>query len=151
MNPSKWDLVLDRKPIPLIEHLLLEVAQVFGDELLMWPPPVDEFDAVSGTDMSSIFSEPQPRPSLPLYVEAFKLARMELERNFEASAEYFRNNRHLEMGLSRNEKPMLLFVLRYTVEQLLALAEATEGRIKRAQLGALLDNIERYFVQRYPR
>ena len=48
MQPSKWDLILDRKPVPLQAHLLEEVAQLFAQDLARWPPRIEDFDPVTG-------------------------------------------------------------------------------------------------------
>jgi hypothetical protein len=149
VKPSKWDLILGAKPVPLVEHFLQQVVAVLGDDLLTWPPPLEGFDAASGQQFAGLFEEATKRPSLDVYRQAFGLTAWELQRNFEAIAEYFRNKRYLEWGVAESDKTMMLFVTRYLTEQLLALAEATEGRIKRTQLAALLDNMARYFVQHY--
>jgi hypothetical protein len=41
---------------------------------------------------------------------------------------------------------MLLFLTRFITEQVLSLAEATEGRLKRKQLIELVDSVERRFA-----
>jgi hypothetical protein len=36
MQPSKWDLVLGSKPVPLVEHLLDEAAKLFAKDLSVY-------------------------------------------------------------------------------------------------------------------
>ena len=45
---------------------------------------------------------------------------------------------------------MLLFLSRFMAEQLLGLAEATEGRVTRPHLLDVLDRTERYFFAKGP-
>jgi hypothetical protein len=78
-----------------------------------------------------------------VYREALALARLELERELEAYDEYMRNQRYLERGLAPTDRPALLFLDRWIVEQMLALGEATGGRIKRPQMVHCLELVER--------
>ena len=52
MHPSKWDLVLDSKPIPIQEHLLEEVSKLFAGDLEKWPPQIEAFDEVTGKKLA---------------------------------------------------------------------------------------------------
>ncbi len=141
--PSKWDAVLESKPVPLTEHLISECAKLFARELATWPPPVTE---VTGAAAALLASEP-PRPSAVVMREAFRLARWELARELDAYDDYVRNQRWLELGLAAADKPMLLFMSRFIEEQLLALGEATEGRVNRKAMLRVLDLTERAVVK----
>jgi hypothetical protein len=66
--------------------------------------------------------------------ESLRLATWELQREFDAYDDYMRNKRWEERGLTAADKPALLFVSRWLVEQLLALSESTEGRVGRPLL-----------------
>lgn len=140
MQPSKWDLILSQKPVPIAEHLLAEVSKLFAEELRFWPPRLLD-DAPP-----AIVVEAKERPPLSLYRSAFQLTRFELTHELEAYDDFMRNQRWLVEGLSLADKPMLLFLTRFITEQVLALAEATEGRLKRKQLIELVDSVERRFA-----
>jgi hypothetical protein len=139
--PSRWDLLLDQKPIPLADHLLSEVAKLLAKDLGRWPLPVQEVDAVTGKQFEPLFASDRPRPSKQVYAEALQLARWELERELAAYDDYMRNRRWMEKGLAPDDKLALLFLNRWLVEQMLALGEATEGRVKRAQMLECLEQV----------
>jgi hypothetical protein len=132
---SKWDLVLDKKAVPLEEHLLTECAALFAQDLNHWPPPVD----TESPSLTAMLQLEQKAPSEGLKREAFRLARWDLANDLVAYDDYMRNRRFLENGLAPNEKPMLLFFSRFIGEQLLALAEHTNGRLGRPALLRVLD------------
>lgn len=143
-TPSKWDLLLAAKPIPVQEHLLLECSRLFANDLGQWPLPMVESD--SGT--AALVAASPLRPGPIVFREAFRLARWELEHNFEAQDEYHRNRRWQEAGLTASERPLLMLIGRFVEEQLLGLAEATQGRIKRPALLRLLDLTEKDVMKR---
>ncbi|MCU0700222.1 MAG: hypothetical protein MUC96_27255 [Myxococcaceae bacterium] len=148
MRPTRWELLLDQKPIPIIEHLLEEVARLFAADLARWPPQVTDFDAQTGVALERLLAEHPLRPDDRVYAEAFRLTRWDLARDFEAVDDYWRNQRHLEAGLTARDKPMILFLTRYVSEQLLALGEATQGRVNRARMLDALGRTERHFQRK---
>jgi hypothetical protein len=141
--PSRWDLLLDQKPISLTDHLLTEVAKLLAKDLSGWPPPIQELDPVAGRQFEPLLTPDGKRPSEDVYAEAFRLARWELTREVDAYDDYMRNRRWMEKGLAADDKLALLFISRWLVEQLLALGEATEGRVKRAQMVECLERLSR--------
>lgn len=147
MQPSKWDLVLEQKPIPLLAHLMEEVAKLFATDLAAWPPHIEDFDLTIGAKLADLLKESPLAPDPKLYREAFVLTRFDLGRNLEAFDDYLRNQRWMETGLAAKDKAMMLFLSRFMAEQLLGLAEATEGRLKRPQLLDVLDRTERLFFK----
>jgi hypothetical protein len=140
--PSRWDSLLETKPIPVLDQLLEEVAKLLAKELAQWPPPVQELDLDVGGTFAPLFLEHPPRPSQAVYDEALRLSRWELEREFDAYDDYMRNKRYLERGLAPTDRLALLFLNRWLVEQMLGLGEATEGRVKRPQMRQILDKVE---------
>lgn len=146
MQPTRWDLILEQKPIPVIEHLLEEASRLFANDLAVWPPEVTEFDPQTGAALEAMLAERPTRPARAVYTEAFRLTRWDLARDFDATGDYWRNQRHLEAGLTASDKPMILFLSRFITEQLLALGEATEGRINRARMIDALGRIERHLA-----
>jgi hypothetical protein len=145
VRPTRWELILEQKPIPILEHLLDEVSRLFAAELAAWPPNVTDFDAQTGASLERLLADQPARPDDRVYGEAFRLTRWDLGRDFEAVDDYWRNQRHLEAGLSAADKPMILFLTRFISEQLLALGEATDGRVTRARMLDALGRIERHF------
>ena|SRR5438552_1498335 len=137
---SRWDFLFDVKPVSLTDHLLTEVAKLLTKDLAKWPPPIEELDAELGSQFRPLFEPDAQRPSSAVYDEAFKLAKLELEREIQAVDDYMRNQRWRERGVAPGEKLALLFLSRWLVEQLLGLKESTSGKITRP---LLLDCLER--------
>ena len=150
MQPSKWDLVLEQKPVPVLAHLLEAVAQIFAKDLAVWPPNVEDFDLATGRKLIDLLAQAPLPPDSRIYREAFVLTRFDLGRELEASDDYLRNHRWMARGLEAKDKPMVLFLSRFMAEQLLGLAEATEGRVTRPHLLDVLDRTERLFFARGP-
>jgi len=140
--PSRWDYLLETKPVPILDHLQEEVAKLLAKDLAKWPPPVQEIDLDLGGTFAPLFLEPPPRPSPAVYDEALRLSRWELEREFDAYDDYMRNKRYLERGLAPTDRLTLLFLNRWLVEQMLGLGEATEGRVSRPIMRKILDKVE---------
>ncbi|WP_224244300.1 hypothetical protein [Hyalangium gracile] len=140
--PSRWDYLFEAKPIPVMDHLLEEVAKLLAKDLSKWPPPVQELDLDVGGTFAPLFLEPTPQPSPAVYDEALRLSRWELAREFDAYDDYMRNKRYLERGLAPTDRLTLLFLNRWLVEQMLGLGEATEGRVKRPMMRQILDKLE---------
>lgn len=144
--PSRWDLLLDQKPIPIMEHLIEEAGKLLAKDFSRWPLPIEALDE-TGLQFEQAIAPGKPAPSLTAYCEAFRLARWELEREILAIDDYMRNRRYLEHGLAPEDRALIQLLSRYVVEQLLALSEATEGRVKRSQLLQILERIERNVVR----
>ncbi len=150
MQPSKWDLVLSQKPVPLVEHLLEEVSKLFAQDLAVWPPKVEDFDPVTGARLAALLAESPRAPDPRLFHEAFALTRLDLGRELEAYDDVMRNQRWRASGLPEKDKGLLLFLSRFMAEQLLGLLEATDGRLTRPRLLDVLDRTERHFFARGP-
>lgn len=139
---SRWDHLFEARPVPLIDHLLEEVAKLLAKDLQQWPPPVQELDLEVGAQFASLFTEPPPRPADAVYAEALRLSRWELERELEAYDDYMRNKRYLTAGLAPTDRLALLFLNRWLVDQMLGLGEATEGRVNRRLMLKCLERLE---------
>lgn len=144
---SRWDLILDQKPVPVIDYLLTEAARLFANDLQKWPPEVDAEDPHTAHSLGELFEKNPAAPSPVVWQQAFQLARWDLEHADDATADYFRNQRWTEAGLSVQEKPMLLFLSRWILEQLLALSEATQGRVNRPRLVEVLTQTQRHLLK----
>lgn len=141
---SRWDHLFEARPVPVVDHLLEEVARLLAKELAQWPPPVQEVDLTTTSPaFAALLAGEHPRPSPAVYTEALGLARLELQRELDAYDDYMRNQRYLERGLAAADRTALLFLDRWLVEQMLSLAEATGGRLKRPQLVRCLELVER--------
>ena len=145
--PSRWDLLLESKPVPLIEHLLDEVAKLLAADLQRWPPPIADLDPAAGRKFAPLLEPDSPRPDDAVFEEAFRVAGWEIERELDASAEYFRNTRWMQRGLGEDARMPILFISQWLVEQLLSLREYTHSRVSRAQLVDCLERVRRHTVR----
>lgn len=143
MASSRWERLLDLRKVTLAEHLMTEAAKILAKDLEGWPPPVESIDAELGAAYAPLLAENAPRPPHAAILEGIRLARWDLQRDFEAFDDYVRNRRWSEHGLGDEQRDALLFVSRWLIEHLLALGEATEGRVKRPQMIDGLDQIQR--------
>jgi hypothetical protein len=141
--PSRWDILLESKPIPLIDHLLEEVAKIIAKDLKDWPPRIDSMDLEAGEKFAPLFEPDRRPPGDAVYREAFRLTAWELQRELDAYDDYMRNNRWLEHGLSPDDKLALLFINRWLLEQMLSLGESTDGRVNRQRMLDCLQRLER--------
>lgn len=142
--PSRWDFLYDRKPVPLAEHLVEELARLLAQELAAWPPAVHGFATPKDRARFARLLEPgAPRPDAKVFAGAFRLARLDLEREWAQVDEIMRNERWREWAAPGDGYDALILLSRWLVEQALSIAEATEGRIKRPQLVDCLERAER--------
>ena len=139
---SRWDYLFETKPVPMMDHLLEEVAKLLAKDLRQWPPPVQEIDLDTGGQFAALYTEPTPRPAEAVYEEALRLSRWELERELEAYDDYMRNKRYLERGLAPTDRLPLLFLNRWLTDHMLGLGEATEGRVNRRLMLQCLERLE---------
>lgn len=141
--PSRWQHLLETKPIPVIDHLVGEVSKLFADSLRAWPVLVEDADPIT----AALLEAHPKRPDDQTFREAFRLARWDLAREFDAFDEYIRNMRFVAAGLAPDSKPLLLFLSRFMTEQALGLNEATEGRIDRRRMLQVLERTERLLIR----
>jgi hypothetical protein len=141
--PSRWDYIQDLKPIPIADHLIEELSKLFAKDLSGWPLEVHGWASPAEEQRYRHLFEPgAKRPDDKVFVEAFRLARWELEHDIFAVDDYMRNERWRER-VAPADYDALVFLMQYVTEELVAVAEATGNRIKRAQLVECLDRIER--------
>lgn len=141
---SRWDHVYGLKPVPLVEKLAEEASKLVAEDLREWPPEVESFaTARDEARFQPLLAPGSPRPDDKVFAAAFHLARLELSREVEVIDEYMRNERWREVTPPGRGFDALLFLSRYLTELMLALAEATEGRVKRPQLVEILTRAER--------
>lgn len=139
---DRWERILDQKPVSLREHLLDEAAKVLLSELRQWPLAIQEIDEHTGAGVAEFFAPDAPRPSPAVLAAALKLARWDLDREHDAYDDFMRNRRYEEAGITERERPVLLFVSRWVLEQLMSLSDATDGRIDRQALLRLVDRLD---------
>lgn len=140
---NRWERLLDSKPIPIIEHLKDEVAKMLTKDLEAWPPPMFDIDPAYAQKNAAVIGPDAKKPDQKTFLEAIRIAKWDLGREFDAYDDYMRNQRYLERGLQETDRAVLLFLQNWLTEQLLGLGEATESRIKRKDMIEILDRLSR--------
>ena len=141
---SRWDFLYDLKPVPLAEHVVEEASKLVARELSAWPLSITDWANPQDEARFRPLCEPgAARPDDRVYQAAFRLARLELMREFEQVDDFMRNERWREFTGPGLGVDQMLLVSRYLTEQMLSLSEATEGRVKRPQLVEVLLRTER--------
>ncbi|HME92304.1 MAG TPA: hypothetical protein VKE49_12825 [Myxococcaceae bacterium] len=140
---SRWEALLEQKPVTLTEHLIEETSKRLSKELAEWPLPIRDFDPQTGQSFEPLLRASHPRPSDAVFQQSFRLASWDVQREFAAYDDYVRNRRWMDAGLTTTDKPALLFISRWLVEQVLQIAEGTGGQVTRAQLVDCLERAAR--------
>lgn len=142
---NRWDRLLDLKRVTLVDQLMTETAKILWEDLGTWPPPLQELEAAGKREFAALLAPDSAVPKRNVYVEGIRLARWDLQRDFDAFDEYVRNRKYLDASLDDTDKPAILFIASFLTESLLALSEVTEGRVKRTDLVLALDRLQRKF------
>ncbi len=147
---SRWDHLYDLKPVPLTEHFLEEAAKLLAQDLAKWPLEVEAWATPADqARFGPLVASDSARPDDAVWTAAFSLARLELEREFEQIDDYMRNERWRAVTPPGMGVEQLHFLTRFLTEQMLGIAEATEGRLKRPMLVDLLSRLERRLAERH--
>jgi hypothetical protein len=132
---GRWDHLFELKPRPLAEQLIDEMARLLAQDLSHWPPPVEAWTSEADRKkFAPLFKAEAIRPDGATFREALRLARLEMKRDVPAIDDYMTREQWRSAGVPQRDFLALLFLHQWLVEQMLALNEATEGRIKRSQL-----------------
>ncbi len=144
---TRWDYLYERKPATITEFFLDEAACWLANNLREWPLPIEEWNSPSAKEKFQALLQPGvARPAPPLYRAAFCLARWEIKREWEIIDDYMRNERWRDITTPGIGVDFIMLLCSYLVEQMLSLAEVTQGRITRSQLVDLLKRTEKATV-----
>lgn len=132
---GRWDYLYEIGPRPALDVLLDEASRAFADDLSQWPPPLE---AVDPSWLPLVLG---PRPHRLAWEEAFRLARWDLEHDYEA-IDRWQERGWKEAQLNPSEKDAAFFLSRYLTERLFDLGEAVQSRLRRKELLDLLGRIE---------
>ncbi len=140
MRDRRWDFLYEREKQPVKAYVLERFAAELARELEAWPPPF--LDWVSEELRVRWAAGAAERPREDVLRFALELARLDLLRDFEGV------ERRLAEGAHRLQTPAeaaaLHLLLRLVTEKCLGLKEQAEGaRLQRADLVAMLDDVER--------
>ena len=146
---GRWDHLYELKPVPASEAFVEEAAKLIAKDLGAWPLPVEEWSTPQDAARFGPLLGPGAHPpDAATFTAAFRLARLELMREFEQIDDYMRNERWRAFTPPGRGVELLLFLTRYLTEQMLSINDATQGRIKRPMLVDLLLRTERHLQAR---
>ncbi len=141
MRDRRWDYLYDLEKRPVKEQILERFAEELASDLAAWPPPVVEWvsEELRRRHAAGLAERP-PDDALRL---ALEMARLDLEREFEAIDALARNE---APGRWRTEAEAAAghLVARFVTEKCLALKEWAEGaRLTRTDLARAVATAER--------
>jgi hypothetical protein len=145
---SRWDFIYDIKPVPIAAHVIEELSKLLAKDLDRWPPDVHA--GATGADEArfrNLFEPGAKRPDDKVFRAAFKLARWELQREYEIIDDFMRNERWRAYTERGDGYDAMILLSRLLTEQMLAIIEATGGRIKRPQLVDCLQRMEKRLLR----
>lgn len=137
---GRWDYLYEIGPRPAIDVLLDEAAKAFSEDLKSWPPPLEGLEPAGVQRTLAVLRG--ERPHRLAYEEAFKLARFDLEHEYEA-IDRWQESGWRSAQLNEAERDAAVFLWRYLTERIFDLNEAVQSRLRRADLVTLVDRIER--------
>lgn len=141
---SRWDWLYDLKAVSLEEHLVGEIGKNLAGRLAHWPPEVWGWSSEADRGRFEPLVAPGSLPpSDAVFAQAFRLARWEMERDYEAIDDYMRRESWRGASLGPQNLDSLVFLYKYLTEEMLAVSDATEGRIGRKALVRCLEEAER--------
>jgi hypothetical protein len=143
MNPSRWERLLDVRPISALEYLATYAAETLLDDIQSWPKPLESVSAESAAEFEGLLASTPAAPPPAVQLEAVRLAAWDLDREFDAFDDYVRNERWSAHGVQNDQRAVLLFLTRWLVEQLFSLGDATHGRMQRPHMRRCLEEMSR--------
>ncbi len=140
MRDKRYDWLYERQKQPVKTYALERFAEELAQELRAWPPPFVEWVSEELRARYAAGAEAPPRDEVLRL--ALELARLDLRREFE---EEERRLAAADSSLRGDgERAAVHLLVRLLTEKCLGLQEVAEGaRITRADLVALLDDVER--------
>jgi hypothetical protein len=140
VRDRRWDFLYDRERQPVKAWVLGRFAEELARELQGWPPPFVEWVSEELRARWAAGAAERPRDDVVRF--ALELARLDLLREFEEI------DRRLGAEAHRLQTPAeeaaVHLLVRLVTEKCLGLKEHAEAaRIRREDLAAMLDDVER--------
>ncbi len=140
---DRWEWLEGIKAESVVSVAVKHMARLVADELLDWPPHVATTDQRFYGRFGEVLQAGSPRPARAAYDEALRCARWELARDFEAIEYYDRNNKRAQACPEPRDRLASEFIQHYVLEAFFVLMEKTDYRVKRKDVVAGLDGVER--------
>lgn len=144
---GRWDHVFDRKPQELKDFVLDTVAKQLVEDVLSWPPRVDEW---LDDGLRRRYEDVLRRPGVPptnTWRVALEMARLEMLREYELIDRFCRSTDFRALLPSALEELSAHFLARYVVDAALDFQEFAQGKFRRSELTALVEKIEQRILK----
>lgn len=138
---DRWARFFEPRTITPLEMLQDAVVKELARELEAWPLSVAVWhDLELQARFASVLDPACPRPATVVFRAALQLAVWEMEREFEAIDDFYRNERAAELSGDPRERLALVFLHRWLTDSMHELLEASQ-RLKRPDLAEVLRRI----------
>lgn len=140
---GRWDWVYDLKSQPIGDYLLDKLAENLAEDVTHFPPQVDGWEDAATQARFEPLLQSGRRPSELAVRTAIWLVQADLRREFEAVDEFMRNGGLDERLGSVEDCELCRFLWRFLEDKVLAFAEASQSRFKRAELAEAMTKLEK--------
>ncbi|MBI5068003.1 MAG: hypothetical protein HZB56_07165 [Deltaproteobacteria bacterium] len=141
MRDRRFDWIYDLQKEPVRDVICRRFAEELARELGAWPPPLVEWVSEELRQRWAAGLAERPRPEVLRL--ALRLARLDLERRFEAEERLLGHEGPAALRSPADEAACHLLV-RFVTEKCLGLKEWAEGaRLTRADLVGAVERVER--------
>ena len=137
MADHRWDWLEGVRAKAAGDALADEVGKQLASEILACPPRVRFSDEIQQAQFAELFAVGAPSPSKDAIALSFRLARLEIEREFDAVAFEIRNHAFEQVGNSYDALAAR-FLHRWLSEWLFELNDHLVTKLSRAQMSAAL-------------
>jgi hypothetical protein len=147
---GRWDYLVDRKPQPLKEYVLDQVADRLARDLTAWPPAIEEWlDEPLRQKFRAAIERPSP-PGLDTLRVGCEMARRELLRDYDLIDAFWRSGRQRDVLPDDLEETTAHFVTRFLVDGALGFQELAQDKFSRRELVALVEKVEDRLLRGQP-
>ncbi len=140
---GRWDWVYDLKSQPIGDYLLDKLAEHLEEDVRHFPPDVDAWEDAATQARFEPLLRTGKQPSELAVRTAIWLVQADLRREFEAVDEFMRNGGLDDRLGSPDDRELCRFLWRFLEDKVLAFAEASQSRFKRAELAEAMAKLER--------
>lgn len=139
---GRWDYLHDVKSRPIRDYLLDELAKDLEHDLREFPPRLGEWEDPAMQARYAPLLASGVRPSELAIRTAIWLSQADLRREFAAIDAFLRSGGLEEKLRSPDDRELCAFLWRFLVDKCLAFAEATQSRVRHADLADALARLE---------
>jgi hypothetical protein len=139
---GRWDYLVDRKPQPLKDYVLDQVAERLARDLTAWPPAIEEWLDEPTREKFRAAVERPSAPGLDTLRVGCEMARRELLRDYDLIDAFWRGGRQRDLLPDELEERTAHFVTRFLVDAALGFQDLAQDKFNRRELVALIEKVE---------